>query len=300
MNISGKTKIVGIFGYPIGHTLSPLMHNYVFSYLGLDYIYLPFTVKENELKNAVLSLRALNIVGVNVTVPHKEKVIKYLDEISDEVKKIGAVNTIKNESGKLKGYNTDKFGFVQSLLSAKVKLENKKIIVLGSGGASRAVCFGLLEYNVKEIIITDVIEEKARILKRHLKKFYPDKNIQAIRHEEEIVFKKVEEADILVNATPVGMSPNVNVSPLKKIPPGNSLVVYDLVYNPLKTKLLQMAREAKQTTISGIEMLIYQGKNAFEIWTNTSAPINIMRKGILVGRMNPTYPRGGSHLSERR
>lgn len=281
MNISGKTKIVGIFGYPVGHTLSPLMHNSAFSYLGLDYIYLPFAVSENELKNAVSSLRALNIVGVNVTVPHKEKVIKYLDEITEEVKKIGAVNTIKNESGKLIGYNTDKSGFVETLLSAKVKLENKKICVLGSGGAARAVCFGLLEHKVKKIIITDIIEEKAKALKRHLKKFYPDKNIQAIVHEEEIVFKKVEEVDILVNATPVGMSPTPHLSPLKKIPTHTNLVVYDLVYNPLKTKLLEMAQKQKQTTISGIEMLIYQGKGAFEIWTNTPAPVNIIRRNVL-------------------
>lgn len=281
MKITGETKIVGIFAYPVRHSLSPLMHNSAFSYLGLNYIYLPFQIRESELKNAVLSIKALNITGVNITVPHKEKVLKELDELSDEVLKIGAVNTILNKDGKLIGFNTDKFGFIKSLLLAGVKLENKRIMVLGCGGASRAVCFGVLEHNIRTLIITDVIEEKLKKLKKDLKKFHKDKYIQGIVYNEEKIFEKLSDIDILVNATPVGMTPDVNSSPILGIPKSNkNLIVYDLVYNPLKTKLLKLAEKQNLKTVSGIEMLIWQGAKAFEMWTGRKAPTDVMRKEV--------------------
>lgn len=281
MKINAQTKIVGIFAYPVSHSLSPVMHNAAFSYLGLNYVYLPFEVKEAELKNAVSSLRALNIVGVNVTVPHKEKIIKYLDEVSEEVLKIGAVNTVKNLDGKLLGFNTDKYGFVNSLKRAKIKLENKKAVVLGCGGASRAVCFGLLENKIKNLIITDIVKEKVERLKRDLKKFYPDVEIEGILYDEEKILNVLKYADILVNATPVGMKPDLNSSPVSKLPEDNkNLIVYDLVYNPLKTKLLKIAEKLKLKSISGLEMLVLQGAKSFEIWTGKTAPVKIMKREV--------------------
>lgn len=281
MKINAQTKIVGIFAYPVSHSLSPVMHNAAFSYLGLNYVYLPFEVKEAELKNAVSSLRALNIVGVNVTVPHKEKIIEYLDEVSEEVLKIGAVNTVKNLDGKLLGFNTDKYGFVNSLKRAKIKLENKKAVVLGCGGASRAVCFGLLENRIKNLIITDIVKEKVERLKRDLKKFYPDVEIEGILYDEEKILNVLKYSDILVNATPVGMKPDLNSSPVSKLPEDNkNLIVYDLVYNPLKTKLLKIAEKLKLKSISGLEMLVLQGAKSFEIWTGKTAPVKIMKREV--------------------
>lgn len=281
MKINAQTKIVGIFAYPVSHSLSPVMHNAAFSYLGLNYVYLPFEVKEAELKNAVSSLRALNIVGVNVTVPHKEKIIEYLDEVSEEVLKIGAVNTVKNLDGKLLGFNTDKYGFVNSLKRAKIKLENKKAVVLGCGGASRAVCFGLLENRIKNLIITDIVKGKVERLKRDLKKFYPDVEIEGILYDEEKILNVLKYSDILVNATPVGMKPDLNSSPVSKLPEDNkNLIVYDLVYNPLKTKLLKIAEKLKLKSISGLEMLVLQGAKSFEIWTGKTAPVKIMKREV--------------------
>ena len=286
LEISGKTAITGIIGYPISHTFSPIMHNKAFKYLNLNFIYLPFLVKEKDLRYAIRAIRALNIVGVNVTIPHKEKVIKYLDETSSDVKKIGAVNTILNKNGKLIGFNTDKFGFVQPLVSQNVELKNKKIMVLGCGGASRAVCFGLLENNISSLLITDIIKEKAIRLKRDLRKFYKDCKIEIVHSSSEIIFNRLKDIDILVNATPVGMKPDSNSSPVYKIPKENKkLIVYDLVYNPVRTKLLNLAEKQNLKTINGIEMLIYQGAKAFEIWTGKQAPVDIM-KGVVYETKN--------------
>jgi shikimate dehydrogenase len=281
MKINSETKIVGIFAYPVGHSLSPPMHNSAFSHLQLNYIYLPFEVKRENLKNAVLSLKSLNITGVNVSVPHKETVIKYLDEVSEDALKIGAVNTIKNSDGKLFGFNTDKSGFINSLKNEKIKLPGKKVVVLGCGGGSRAVCFGLLEEGILNLVITDVIKEKVEKLKRYLKKFYRDREIRGILYNEEKIFEELKDADLLINATPVGMKPNINSTPISKIPKENkNLVVYDLVYNPLKTKLLRIAEEQNLKTISGLEMLVLQGAASFEIWTGEKAPVEIMRKEV--------------------
>lgn len=279
MNISGKTKVVGIFGYPIEHTLSPVMHNSAFLHLGLDYIYLPFQVKEVDLKYAVLSIKALDIRGVNVTIPHKEKVIKYLDEVSDDVLKIGAVNTILNNNGKLIGFNTDKFGFIKSITQAGITLQNKKVLVLGCGGASRAVCFGLLEEGIYSLYITDIFEKKAKKLKNDLKKFYKDKDIKVITTGS--ILEVLSNVDILVNATPVGMKPNTDASPVDTFEKSNNdLIVCDLVYNPVETKLIKMAKKQKLKTISGIDMLVWQGAKAFEIWTGIKPPYDIMREKV--------------------
>ena len=279
MLISGKTKIVGIFGYPIEHTLSPLMHNAAFNKLNLDYIYLPFSVEPSELKKAVESLRSLNITGVNITIPHKEKVMKYLDEIDKDACLIGAVNTINNVNGLLKGYNTDGEGFISSLLNeARLKLAGKRVLLIGAGGVGKAIAIKLAEKSVERIVITDKIIEKARKLVRHVVNNISDCYAYSVDFNETKVADEISEADILVNATPLGMHKTdpyvVNPKLLRK-----DLFVYDVIYNR-NTELLNTAKKVGAKNLSGLGMLLYQGAISFEIWTGKKAPIYTMRRVI--------------------
>lgn len=281
LNISGKTKIIGVFGYPIEHSLSPPMHNAAFSYLGLDYCYLAFSVRPEDLKPAVESVRALNLVGVNVTIPHKERVLPYLDEVSREARLIGAVNTIHNKGGKLIGYNTDIRGFLTSLKQAGFNPKGKKVVVIGAGGAARAVSFALSQEGIHSLFILNRSLEKAESLTKMVKKSIINLNIRALPLRKKELIKAIERADLLVNATSLGMVPKTSQSPLAGfglLP--KSLVVYDLVYNPVDTKLIRLARKSKGKTIGGLEMLIQQGAKSFEIFTGLKAPQEVMRKAV--------------------
>lgn len=281
LNISGKTKIIGVFGYPIEHSLSPPMHNAAFSYLGLDYCYLAFSVRPEDLKPAVESVRALNLVGVNVTIPHKERVLPYLDEVSREARLIGAVNTIHNKGGKLIGYNTDITGFLTSLKQAGFNPKGKKVVVIGAGGAARAVSFALSQEGIHSLFILNRSLEKAESLTKMVKKSIINLNIRALPLRKKELIKAIERADLLVNATSLGMVPKTSQSPLAGfglLP--KSLVVYDLVYNPVDTKLIRLARKSKGKTIGGLEMLIQQGAKSFEIFTGLKAPQEVMRKAV--------------------
>lgn len=281
LNISAKTKIIGVFGYPIEHSLSPPMHNAAFSYLGLDYCYLAFSVRPEDLKQAVESVRALNLVGVNVTIPHKERVLPYLDEVSREAGLIGAVNTIRNKGGKLIGYNTDLTGFLTSLKQAGFNPKGKKVVVIGAGGAARAVSFALSQEGIHSLFILNRTLEKAESLTKMVKKSIINLNIRALPLRKKELIKAIERADLLVNATSLGMVPKTSQSPLAGfgLLPKN-LVVYDLVYNPVDTKLIRLARKSKGKTIGGLEMLIQQGAKSFEIFTGLRAPQEVMRKVV--------------------
>lgn len=279
--VSAKTKIIGVFGYPIEHSLSPPMHNAAFSYLGLDYCYLAFLVRPEDLKPAVESVRALNLVGVNVTIPHKERVLPYLDEVSREAGLIGAVNTIRNKGGKLIGYNTDLTGFLTSLKQAGFNPKGKKVVVIGAGGAARAVSFALSQEGIHSLFILNRTLEKAESLTKMVKKSIINLNIRALPLRKKELIKAIERADLLVNATSLGMVPKTSQSPLAGfgLLPKN-LVVYDLVYNPVDTKLIRLARKSKGKTIGGLEMLIQQGAKSFEIFTGLRAPQEVMRKAV--------------------
>lgn len=270
MEISGKTKIVGIFGYPIEHTLSPAMHNSAFRYLGLDYCYVPFLVHPDFLGDAVAAIRALNIIGVNVTIPHKEKVLKYLDSIDEEARFIGAINTIVNDNGRLVGYNTDGIGFMKSLEEEKVDLDGKDVLVIGAGGAARAIGFYLCK-KVRRLYIYGRTSEKAIKLIKDLKKlnnnvFYYDKLID------------LSQFDILINATPLGLKDEdplpFNIEDLK-----TAQIVYDLIYK--ETRLIREVKQKGCLAITGKGMLLWQGVKAFEKWTGITPPIEIMRKVLL-------------------
>lgn len=270
-------KIVGIIGHPIGHSVSPAMQNAAFKELGLDYEYVPFEVEPADLKEALSGFRALQMAGFNVTIPHKETIVPLLDEVTKLARTIGAVNTVVNQDGKLIGYNTDGPGFIESLKEdAGFEPAGKKAVVLGAGGASRAVTAMLAEVGAASLLISDLVEDKARDLAEYAGGLSKTKcgwsKIDSLSLRTEI-----ERADLLVNATPLGMHPNLDKSPLPdKIKLPKSLLVYDLVYNPAETKLLRTARAAGCRTVSGLGMLVRQGALAFTIFTGEEAPIETM------------------------
>ena len=275
--ISAKTKFCGLIGDPIEHSVSPVMHNAAFSSLGLDYIYLPLRVARDNLAKAIDGLKVLNIRGLNVTIPHKVAVIPLLDEMEPLAEKIGAVNTIVNDKGRLKGHNTDAGGFLKTLLGRGVEPRDKKVVVLGAGGASRAISFTLVERGAEIVILNRKLEMDWAVKLASSISQFSAKEVKALELNDENLSSVLEAADILVNATSVGMSPNSNNSPLpaKLLKP--ELVVFDVVYNPLKTRLLAEAEAAGAETISGIDMLVWQGALTFELWTGAKAPIDIMK-----------------------
>ena len=280
MKLSGSTKIVGLIGYPVEHSKSPVMHNAAFDSLGLDFMYLLFSVRPPYLKEAVMGLRALNIVGANITIPYKEEVMKYLDDITAEAKLIGAVNTIHIQDGKLIGYNTDGQGFITSLLTdGRVKLEGQKVLLIGAGGAGKAVAVKLAERGVERLVITDKIEEKAKALVGRLQENIPDCPVYAMPPGDKEFAKTVLESTLLINATPVGMKegdpPIIDPEYLHK-----ALFVYDVIYNR-ETPLIEAAKKRGLRTLDGMGMLIHQGAASFEIWTGQKAPIEVMRNRIL-------------------
>ena len=275
--ISAKTNICGLIGDPVEHSVSPAMHNAAFSSLGLDYIYLPFRVARDNLTRAIDGLKVLNIRGLNVTIPHKVAVIPLLDEMEPMAEKIGAVNTIVNDKGCLRGYNTDAGGFLKALLERGVEPRGKKVGVLGAGGASRAISFTLAERGAEIVILNRRLEMDWAVKLASSISQLSAKEVKALELNDENLSSVLEAADILVNATSVGMSPNSNNSPLPARLLKPELVVFDVVYNPLKTRLLAEAEAAGAETISGIDMLVWQGALAFELWTGAKAPIDIMK-----------------------
>lgn len=274
MNISGKTKVVGLFGYPVEHSLSPAMHNAAFAYLGLDYRYITFLVRPDLLKDAVKGIVAMNLRGVNITVPHKENVIPFLDKVNDEASFLGAVNTILNDEGALIGFNTDGRGFMESIAEEGVSVEGKTILILGAGGACRAISY-YLSKRAADLQIFDVDHAKALRLVNDL---------SAIRSN--ITFKKqltdLGEAEVLINATPLGLKaadpPPIDVALIS-----GGLTVCDLIYK--ETPLLEAAARKGCKTINGFGMLLHQGMLSFEIWTGLKPPVDIMRNATEEARV---------------
>ena len=283
MNISGKTKICGLIGDPVEHTMSPVMHNAAFDKLGLEYAYLPFRVSPEELPQAVSGLRALNARGFNVTIPHKVAVIPLLDELDPLAEKIGAVNTVVNDNGVLKGYNTDASGFLQALLERGVEPKDKNIVLLGAGGAARAIAYILAEQDARLTILNrreelDWAEAIAANIRKDLRK-----DIDVFELLPEYLEKALESANILANATSIGMSPASGVSLVPSQLIKSGLVVVDIVYNPVRTKLLQDAAVAGAVTVEGLDMLVWQGALAFEKWTGEKPPFDLMKEVALRG-----------------
>ena len=275
--ITGKTKLTGLIGDPVEHTLSPHMHNAGFKYFNLDYVYTPFQVKKEHLQEAIYGARSLGIKGLNVTIPHKIEVIKYLDVLEDNAELIGAVNTIKF-GDEIKGYNTDGLGAVRGI-EELIPVKNKKVIVLGAGGASRAISFQILLRGAGKVIIANRTIEKAYNLQKNLINRL-DAEVGAVGLGEDLK-EELEDTDILINTTPIGMYPNINQEPLVTSEMMHEgLIVNDIIYNPLETGLLREARLAGAQTISGLKMLIYQGIESFKIWTGREPPVEVFEEAM--------------------
>jgi len=275
--ISGKTRVCGVIGDPIEHTMSPVMHNAAFNRLGLDYRYLAFRVRKEELSKAVEGMRALNIRGLNVTIPHKVAVIPLLDKIDPLAEKIGAVNTIVNDDGVLTGYNTDATGFLRALLEQGVDPAGKRTVVLGAGGASRAISFAIAGRGAHLVILNrqlelDWAEELAQRISHTFKR-----EVKALKLDEPNLSVVLEKADILINTTSVGMTPDISETPVSTGLLKSGLVVFDAVYNPIKTRLLKEAEQAGAQVIGGLDMLAWQGALAFEKWIGQRAPLDLMK-----------------------
>ncbi len=270
--INGKTKIIGLIGKNIENSLSPLIHNQIILKYSLNFCYLPFQITETDLGKAIQGIKALNIKGVNITFPYKEMVIKFLDELEESARRIGAVNTIVNNKGILIGYNTDVIGFKRSLQEdGKFVIKKKKTVIFGAGGAARGVIYALLEEGIEEICIFNRTLEKAKKIKQDLTPFFPESSIKVFSLwslEEESLKDKIKKAHLLVNTTSLGMAPQIDKSPLldeKLFHP--DLLVYDLIYYPTKTLFLRQAERSGAKIINGLSMLIYQGIESFYLWT---------------------------------
>ncbi|HDQ05544.1 MAG TPA: shikimate dehydrogenase [Candidatus Bathyarchaeota archaeon] len=279
MAINGKTRVCAVIGDPVEHSLSPAMHNAAFQKLGLNLVYVAFKVTRNELKEAISGAKSLGLRGLNVTMPHKNAVIKYLDETDSTAEAIGAVNTILNEQGKLVGYNTDGKGAMIALQESGIYPEEKKMLLLGAGGAAKAIAFQAAQ-EAEELVILNRTPEKAEQLAELLRKKFGNK-VKGRALSAEILKKELKTADILVNATPVGMHPHVNTSPIPSDLLRRDLCVMDIVYNPLETKLVEDAKAVGAKVVWGLDMLLYQGAVSFEIWTNCPAPVDVMKKAAL-------------------
>ncbi len=280
MVIDGRTQLVGLIGWPVEHSLSPALHNAVFEHLGLNWCYLPLPVPPNQVAAAVRGLLALGFRGANVTVPHKQAVLPFLDEIGSAARAIGAVNTIVIEDGRLLGHNTDGEGFLAAVREANFEPAGKQALVLGAGGAARAVVYTLAQAACA-VTIHNRTAERGDALVKEMRDLNPTAEIG---HAARLTKLDLASFDLLVNTTPVGMWPHVDKSPWpsQMVLPAH-WTVYDLVYNPLKTRLLQQAKAAGARPVDGLGMLIWQGALAFELWTGQSAPKDLM---LETGRMS--------------
>lgn len=273
-------KIYGLLGYPVKHSLSPLMHNAAFKALGIDAEYRLFEIKPERVEEFLKYLSQNNISGLNVTIPYKERVIPFLAHLSDEAKLIAAVNTIKVSGDRLEGFNTDGEGFLKHLTKYLGFSPIGKIIaIIGAGGAAKAVSVCLSKLKPKNLAIYDIDKAKALALVSHLKENFKEDDIDFIQANS-IAELKIQNSDLLVNATPMGMKETdpclIAESSIHK-----NLLVYDLIYTPQETKLLKLARLKGAKTSNGLGMLLYQGALSFELWIAQKAPIEIMRSALM-------------------
>ncbi|RUM41448.1 MAG: shikimate dehydrogenase [Desulfurobacterium sp.] len=274
MKLTGKTAVYGIIGHPVKHSLSPLMQTAAFKALGIDAVYVPFDVDPENLGEAVNGLRALNVKGFNVTIPHKEGVIEYLDFVDEDAEFLGAVNTVKNEEGQLTGYNTDADGFLQSLIEEGIELEGKRITMFGAGGAARAVGYAVLKGGAKFLNVVNRNFSKGKVVGELLGK---RGNVLVFPLKENTIATLLKDTDIVINTTSVGMKPDdPPLFDYSLIPEG--LTVVDIIYNPAETPLLKAAKEKGCKTVNGLGMLIHQGAIAFKIWTGKEAPVEVMKR----------------------
>ena len=270
------TQTVGLIGYPLGHSISPVFQQAAFDHLGLDIRYDLWETKPQDLRRVVKEILSPEKLGANVTVPYKEDVIPFLDDLDGLARDIGAVNTIVKRGDKLIGYNTDAEGFLRALKEkGGFDPQGKRVTMIGAGGVARAISFVMIKAGVTSLFLYDIEIERTQKLARDIKSELVEviETVQSPEYSEAI-----STADLLINCTPIGMkhSPSEDHSPIPKKFISSTSLVYDVVYNPLQTRLLKEASEAGAKTLGGLSMLVYQGVDAFELWTGQKAPVDIM------------------------
>lgn len=276
--VSALVRVYGIFGDPIEHSLSPLLHNVAFKVLEMNAVYLPFLVTAGNLSGAVQAIRSLELGGVNITIPHKQAVTAYLDHLQGDALLTGSVNTIVNKDGVLYGYSTDGDGLLLALeREAGFSPRGKKVLLLGAGGAARAVAFALVRAEAVELCLVNRTLQRAEALAEQIK----DKTgfaVQLLSYEDPALVGYLGETDLVVNATSVGMHPQSETAPPLPLDKANpACLVYDLVYRPPETELLKKAKKHGLKTLNGLGMLLYQGMLAFQHWTGVEPPEKPMR-----------------------
>ena len=286
MNINGKTQLIGLIGWPVAHSQSPAMHNAAAAALGIDWAYVPFSVREEDVAASVQGLRALGVRGVNVTIPHKQAVIPYLDEIHPAAQAIGAVNTILfKRSASLQqstaiGYNTDWTGFLTDLASHDIGIQGRGCLILGAGGSARAIAYALASAGGRVHLLSRRLQP-AQAIAQSIAPHFPSEHLSYHTTSELPQLVAQWPAPLIINTTPVGMFPHVDQSPWPDdLPFPPHTVVYDLIYNPAQTKLMQQATAAGCRAYNGLGMLLYQGAQAFTLWTGQQPDLAIMRQAL--------------------
>ncbi|MED3571547.1 shikimate dehydrogenase [Cytobacillus praedii] len=269
-------KLFAVIGDPIAHSMSPAMHNDLFQAYGIDAHYQPLHVRRENLKEAVIGLKAIGIAGFNITIPHKETIIPFLDKLDPLAEAIGAVNTVVNEDGKFVGYNTDGSGYLQGLLTLLPTIKEKNILIIGAGGAARALYFTLAQAGVNRLDICNRTTQKAEQLINEC----PFHVLSAAIGKEEAE-KKLADYQLLIQTTPIGMSPNIESLPLSLHNLETDALVSDIIYNPLETKILREAKNKGAKIQNGLDMFVYQGALAFEKWTGIFPNIERMKNIVL-------------------
>lgn len=269
-------KLFAVIGDPIAHSMSPAMHNDLFQAYGIDAHYQPLHVKRENLKEAVIGLKAIGIAGFNITIPHKETIIPFLDKLDPLAEAIGAVNTVVNEDGKFVGYNTDGSGYLQGLLTLLPEITEKNILIIGAGGAARALYFTLAQAGVNRLDIYNRTTQKAEALINDC----PFRVLSAAIGKEEAE-KNLADYQLLIQTTPIGMAPNIESLPLSLHNLKTDALVSDIIYNPLESKFLREAKNKGAKIQNGLDMFVYQGALAFEKWTGIFPNIERMKNIVL-------------------
>ena len=279
---TGKTKNVGVIGYPIEHSLSPVLQNAAIEKAELDYAYIAMPVKSEDLRDAVRGMRALGFRGINVTIPHKTEIMRYLDEIDEDAKIIGAVNTVVNTDGYLKGYNTDVIGSIDALYHHGVEIKGKHVVLFGAGGAARAIIWGLLKAGAAQVTLGVRNVPKVQPVAEYFLNFLKEgQNLKLFNWNDEGFEEFLKTADILINTTPLGMAPKVDAAPPVKweaVKPG--AFAYDIIYTPAKTRFLKDAEAHGCEILNGEEMLAGQGAAAFKLWTDVEPELSVMTEAL--------------------
>ena len=271
------SKTYAVIGDPIDHSLSPNIHNAAFRHSKLDHTYIAYKIPAGELAAGIEALKAIKIAGFNVTIPHKIEMMKFLDEMDTTCKVIGAVNTVLNENGKLKGYNTDMIGFLDPIKKKNLTIKNSQVLLLGAGGAARAIITAMIKEKASKISIVNRTQENANKLADFAKKI--GGNVDTISMQE--ANKLITDYKFIINSTSIGM--RNEHSPISTENIGKNSIVYDIVYQPINTDLIKKSKENGATIIYGYEMLLSQAACSFEIWHKKEAPYDIMKKALLGG-----------------